>query len=86
MPPGPPPHEYVYLVLAWLGGTMSKEVAEQAIKAAADLVGQWMRERRSKKDSVPKTAYILGPDGKVLKKVEVRPEPPARRRATRRRR
>jgi hypothetical protein len=30
--------EYIYLILGWLGGTVSKQVVEQAIKAAADVV------------------------------------------------
>jgi hypothetical protein len=80
-------YEYVYLVLAWLGGTVSKQVAEQAIKAAADLIRQWMRARRSKIGDTMQVAYILGPRGERLKKVQVRPAaPPARRRTTRRRR
>jgi hypothetical protein len=81
----PAVHAYVYLVLGWLGGTVSKQVAEQAIKAAADAVREWMRARRSKDQDITQTAYILGPNGKVLKKVDVRPKSPARWRKPRRR-
>jgi hypothetical protein len=69
-------HEYVYLVLGWLGGTVAKPAAEQVVKAAADLIGQWMRKRRSKKRGSLQIAYILGPDGKVLKRIEMPPESP----------
>jgi hypothetical protein len=84
--PAPESYEYVYLVLGWLAGTVSKQVAEQAIKAAADLVREWMRSRRRKTGNATQVAYILGPHGNVLKKVQVRPASPARRRTTRRRR
>jgi hypothetical protein len=68
-------HEYVYLVAGWLGGTVGKPAAEQVVKAAADLVGQWMRKRRSRKGGGIQITYILGPDGKVLKRIEMPPEP-----------
>jgi hypothetical protein len=67
-------HEYVYLVLGWLGGTVAKPAAEQVVQAATDLIGQWMRKRRSKKGGRLQIAYILGPDGKVLKRIEMPPE------------
>jgi hypothetical protein len=82
----PASYEYVYLVLAWLAGTVSKQVTEQAVKAAADLIRAWMRSRRSKIGDTTQVGYILGPHGERLKKVQVRPAAPARRRATRRRR
>jgi hypothetical protein len=81
---GPPPfHDYIYLVLAWLGGTVSKQATEQVIKTVADLVTEWMRKRRHMKENkVVQTAFILGPDGEILKKVEMWPgwEAPRRRR------
>jgi hypothetical protein len=73
-------------VLGWLGATVSKHLADQAVKAAADLVREWMRARRNKGDRARQIAYILGPDGKVLKKVQVQSKPPAERRAPRQRR
>jgi hypothetical protein len=79
-------YEYVFLVLGWLGGTVSKQVAEQAIEAAADLIREWMRSRRSKANDITQVADILGPRGERLKKIQVRPQAPARRRTTRRRR
>lgn len=82
-PGWPPFHDYIYLVLAWLGGTVSKQATEQAIKTVADLVTEWMRKRRHiKENEVVQTAFILGPDGEVLKKVEMWPEweEPRRRR------
>lgn len=78
--------EYIYLVLGWLAGTVSRQVAEQATKAAADLIREWMQSRRSKKGDTTQVAYILGPHGEVLKKVQVRPAAPGRRRTTTRRR
>jgi hypothetical protein len=80
------PVEIVTVVLTWLGLTVSKQVADQAIKAAADLIRDWMRSRRSKARDTTQVAYILGPDGNVLKEVRVRPAAPARQRTTRRRR
>jgi hypothetical protein len=35
-----------------------------------------MRKRRSKKRGSLQIAYILGPDGKVLKRIEMPPESP----------
>jgi hypothetical protein len=64
-------------VLGWLAGTVSKQVAEQTIKAAADLIREWMRSRRSKTGDTTQVAYILGPHGEVLKKVQVRAAAPA---------
>jgi hypothetical protein len=51
LPPlaGPESFEHIYLVLGWLAGTVSRQVAEAATKAAADLIREWMRSRRSKK-------------------------------------
>jgi hypothetical protein len=64
--------EYVYVVLAWLGGVVSRQAAEHAIAAAADLIRDWMQERRDRRASSRQVAIILGPDGEVLKTVEVR--------------
>jgi hypothetical protein len=80
------PVETVVAVLSWLGGTASRQAGEQAVKAAADLLGKWMRSRRGRTGDATQVAYILGPHGEVLKKVQVRPQAPAPRRTTRRRR
>ncbi len=63
--------EYLYLVLGWLGGTVSKEVAERAIQAATEVVVQWMKGRRRR--ATEHVAYLLGPKGEVLKTVTVSP-------------
>jgi hypothetical protein len=65
--------EYVYLVLGWLGATISKQMVERAINAAADAVVQWVKSRRTpRRDHPTRTmVYILGPDGRVLKEVRV---------------
>jgi hypothetical protein len=55
----------------WLGGTVSKEVAERAIQAATEVVVQWMKARRRR--VTEQVAYLLGPKGEVLKTVTVSP-------------
>lgn len=81
LPTFPPPHDYIYLVLAWIGGTVSKQAIEQAVETTADLVRDWMQRRRNK-DQI---AVILGPDGKVLKEVRVLKAPRPHRWRLRRR-
>lgn len=76
--------EYVYVVLAWLAGMVSKQAAEHAVEATADVVRGWMRERRDKKLRSEQVALIYGPDGEVLKEVRMRPEASARQRPRRR--
>jgi hypothetical protein len=63
----------VYLVLGWLAGTVSKQVVERAIKAATDGLVGWMTRRRwnARGKGVKQVEYILGPDVKLLKEVEV---------------
>jgi hypothetical protein len=80
--------EYVYLVLGWLGGTVSRQLAERAITSVVDAVAGWMKSRRT--PDTRQKATLLGPDGKVLKVVEVEPgkaaEPNRRSRRARLRR
>jgi hypothetical protein len=72
-PVGPSfPMDYAYLVLGWLVGTVGKSAAEEAIKAATDVVLRWMRSRR--KPARFQLVELLGPDGELLKMVQV-PEP-----------
>jgi hypothetical protein len=72
-PDGPSfPMDYAYLVLGWLVGTVGKSAAEEAIKAATDVVLRWMRSRR--KPARFQLVELLGPDGELLKMVQV-PEP-----------
>jgi hypothetical protein len=68
--------EYIYLVLGWLGGTLSKQVVEQAVNAAADAVRKWWQSRRT---SIVTVAYIFGPKGEVLSKVRMEPSQPSRK-------
>jgi hypothetical protein len=72
--PGGPsfPMDYAYLVLGWLVGTVGKSAAEEAIKAATDVVLRWMRSRRN--PARFQLVELLGPDGELLKLVQV-PEP-----------
>lgn len=69
--PGGPswPMDYAYLVLGWLVGTVGKSAAEEAIKAATDVVLRWMRSRH--KPARFQLVELLGPDGELLKMVRV---------------
>jgi methylase of polypeptide subunit release factors len=73
--PGQEHVEYLYLVLGWLGGTASKQVVEQAVKAAIDGVREWMGSR----SQTSRKVIIYGPGEQVLAEVTVRPAQADRR-------
>jgi hypothetical protein len=65
--------EYLYVVLAYLAGSVSQEVVSQAVKAAVDFAMRWIK-RRLKADKHPgggQRVYILGPNGEVLRTVHL---------------
>jgi hypothetical protein len=66
--PGPEHVDYLYLVLGWLGGTVSKQVVEQVVKAATAAVIKAMQSRSRKAKVI-----LFGPDGEKLGEVEVDP-------------
>jgi hypothetical protein len=74
--PGQEHVEYLYLVLGWLGGTASKQVVDQAVKAAIDAVREWIGSR----SQTSRKVILYGPGGEVLAEATVRPPQADRRR------